>query len=96
MMLGTPLAAIAPMVWYGVLFVGIGLVLVFAIKGNWFARINAFLADVRAELKKVSWPSWPELRSATWVVIISTILLAVVVVVVDILLNLVLRPLISH
>ena len=95
-MLGTPLVAVAAIVWYAVLFVGIGLVLFMAIKGNWFARVNAFLADVRAELKKVSWPSWPELRSATWVVIVSTVLVTVFVVIVDILLNLALRRFITR
>ena len=95
-MLGTPLVAVAAIVWYAVLFVGIGLVLILAIKGNWFVRINAFLADVRAELKKVSWPSWPELRSATWVVIVSTVLVTVFVVLVDIVLDQLLRPLITR
>jgi preprotein translocase subunit SecE len=95
-MLGTPLVAVGAIVWYAVLFVGLGLVLFMAIKGNWFARINAFFADVRAELKKVSWPSWPELRSATWVVIVSTVLVTVFIVIVDFVLDKVLRPLITR
>jgi preprotein translocase subunit SecE len=95
-MLGSPLVAVAPIVWYVVLFIGLGLVLFLAIKNNWFVRINAFLADVRAELKKVSWPSWPELRSATWVVIISTVMLTVFVVFVDFVLDKVLRPLFTR
>ena len=81
------LGAIGATVWYAVLIGGIVVLLVLAIRGNWFVRINAFLAEVRAELKKVSWPSKGELRSATGVVIVSTALVTVFVVVVDFLLN---------
>jgi len=53
--------------------------------------MQAFLADVRAELKKVSWPTWGELRSATAVVIVSTLLVTVFIVVVDFVLDKILR-----
>ena len=32
-----------------------------------------FLKEVRSELKKVTWPSWPEVRSTTIVVIATTV-----------------------
>jgi preprotein translocase SecE subunit len=35
--------------------------------------------EVRAELKKVTWPTWVELVSSTVVVIITSILFAVVI-----------------
>ena len=90
-MLGVPLVAVSVSVWHGVLIVGIVVVLVLAIRGNWFVRINAFLSDVRAELKKVSWPSKAELWSATGVVIVSTALMTVFVVFVDFVLDKIMR-----
>ena len=33
--------------------------------GGWFRRAGSFLASVRAEAKKVSWPSRDELNKAT-------------------------------
>ena len=32
-------------------------------------KINQFLGDVRSEMDKVSWPTWDELRSSTYVVL---------------------------
>lgn len=32
-----------------------------------------FLKEVRSELKKVTWPSWPEVQSTTIVVIATTV-----------------------
>ncbi|MBN1916457.1 MAG: preprotein translocase subunit SecE [Verrucomicrobia bacterium] len=82
-----PLVAVSSLVWYVVLLVGAIGLLALAIRNNWFVRIQAFLADVRAELKKVSWPTWPELRSATAVVIVSTLVVTVFIVLVDLVLS---------
>ena len=87
MMLGALVVAITSMVWSVVLIVVVLVLLGLAIRGNWFVRTNVFLADVRAELKKVSWPSKGELWNATGVVIFSTTLVAVFVVFVDIVLE---------
>jgi len=86
-MLGVPLVAVSATVWYVLLIVGILVVLALAIRGNWFVRINEFLSEVRAELKKVSWPSKEELWSATGVVIGATVLVALFVVFVDFVLD---------
>ncbi|MBL7198198.1 MAG: preprotein translocase subunit SecE [Candidatus Omnitrophica bacterium] len=40
-------------------------------------RIPKFFSEVKQELKKVSWSSRQELLGATWVVIATTIFLAV-------------------
>jgi preprotein translocase subunit SecE len=40
-------------------------------KVKWYKRFWAFLKDARAELRKVTWPSWAEVRSTTIVVILS-------------------------
>ncbi|HYA49336.1 MAG TPA: preprotein translocase subunit SecE [Burkholderiales bacterium] len=42
-------------------------------KIRWYKRFGNFLKDVRAELKKVTWPSRAEVTSTTIVVIAATI-----------------------
>jgi len=42
-------------------------------KNRWYKRIVPFLKEVRAEIKKVTWPSRSEIYSTTIVVIIATI-----------------------
>jgi preprotein translocase subunit SecE len=42
-------------------------------KARWYKRLLSFLRDVRAELKKVTWPSRNEVYSTTIVVIIATV-----------------------
>jgi preprotein translocase subunit SecE len=42
-------------------------------KTKWYRRIGPFLKEVRAEMKKVTWPSRNEVYSTTIVVIIATL-----------------------
>jgi len=42
-------------------------------KKIWYKRFLNFLKDVKAELKKVTWPSRAEVTSTTIVVIIATV-----------------------
>jgi len=42
-------------------------------KMRWYKRILPFFREVRAELKKVTWPSKNEVYSTTLVVIIATL-----------------------
>jgi preprotein translocase subunit SecE len=42
-------------------------------KEKWYRRFISFLREVRAELKKVTWPSRNEVYSTTIVVIFATI-----------------------
>jgi preprotein translocase subunit SecE len=42
-------------------------------KIRWYRRLGNFLKEVRAELKKVTWPSRTEVYSTTIVVIAATI-----------------------
>ena len=37
-----------------------------------FRELRTFLSEVKAELKKVTWPGFPEVRSTTIVVIATT------------------------
>jgi len=42
-------------------------------KEKWYKRFIPFLKEVKAELRKVTWPSKNEVRSTTIVVILATI-----------------------
>ena len=46
-------------------------------------RSSEFLRDVRAELRKVSWPSWEDLRRSTGVITIIVILIGLLIGVMD-------------
>ena len=43
---------------------------------GWPARSKSFLGDVRAELKRVSWPTWAQVRATTGVVLVTVALFA--------------------
>jgi len=45
-------------------------------KEKWYRRIIPFLKEVRAEIKKVTWPSRNEVYSTTIVVILATLFFA--------------------
>ena len=42
-----------------------------------FNKLSQFLDDVKFEMSKVSWPTWEELRSSTYVVLSLSMLLIV-------------------
>ena len=45
---------------------------------RFFAGIGKFMKDVRAELKKVIWPSWGELRVYTIAVLVAMVGIGVI------------------
>ena len=47
-------------------------------------RIQRFFRETMGELRKVSWPTWPEARNLTIVVIIVLVVMAVFLYLVDI------------
>ena len=51
----------------------------------WYKRFIVFLRDVKAEIKKVTWPSKNEVYSTTVVVIIATIFFGIYLYLLDIL-----------
>lgn len=59
------------------------------------AKVGKFLGQVKAELKKVAWPSREELISSTIVVLVSTLMLAVFIGICDLVLSRVINFLIS-
>jgi preprotein translocase subunit SecE len=55
--------------------------------GSWPERTKSYIEDVRAEMRRVSWPSWPQVRATTGVVIAAVFLFAGYFAVVDALVN---------
>ncbi len=50
--------------------------------GKW-TEFTSFLRDVRAEMRKVVWPSWKEVKVTTGVVIVATFLFGLFFFIVD-------------
>ena len=46
---------------------------------SWLGRVVEFLRDVQGEIRKVTWPSWDELKKATTVIVLFVILLGLVI-----------------
>jgi len=46
-------------------------------------KVKSYLAETRVELKKVTWPNKQELKDATRVVVVASILLAIFIGIVD-------------
>ena len=57
---------------------------------GWFNRTVAFIVSVRDELKKVTWPTRPELVKATRMIIIFSIVLGLTIGLLDWLLQVIL------
>jgi preprotein translocase subunit SecE len=57
---------------------------------GWFHRTTAFLVSVREELKKVTWPTRPELVKATRMIIVLSIILGLTIGLLDWLLQVIL------
>ena len=52
--------------------------------GGWFTRARVFLADVRAEMSRVTWPGGREVRATTVVVILTSMLFGVYLYIIDV------------
>ena len=57
---------------------------------GWFHRSAGFLTAVREELKKVTWPTRPELVKATRMIVVLSILLGITIGLMDYVLQLIL------
>lgn len=42
-------------------------------------RTAGYVRDVRAEVRKVTWPTWPDLRRTTVVVVIFVIIIGLII-----------------
>jgi preprotein translocase subunit SecE len=49
----------------------------------WPAQTKSYFEDVKAEMRRVSWPTWPQVRATTGVVIAAVFLFAAYFAVVD-------------
>jgi len=56
---------------------------------NFIEKTKRFLREVKAEMSKVTWPTWVELKGSTILVIIVSIIFAVYVGAVDMILTLI-------
>ncbi len=52
-----------------------------------FKKAKEFINGVVFEMKKVSWPSWPELKGSTLVVLVLSLLLAIFLFLIDTILS---------
>jgi preprotein translocase SecE subunit len=57
---------------------------------GWFHRSAGFITSVREELKKVTWPTRPELVKATRMIVVMSIILGLTIGLMDWLLQLIL------
>ena len=49
----------------------------------WVGRTRQYTAEVVEELKKVTWPDWPQLKSATFVIIIFVLIVSLIIWIMD-------------
>jgi preprotein translocase subunit SecE len=50
---------------------------------GWPEQTRTYIEEVQAEMRRVSWPSWPQVRATTGVVIAAVFLFAAYFAVVD-------------
>jgi preprotein translocase subunit SecE len=50
---------------------------------GWPEQTKTYIEEVKAEMRRVSWPSWPQVRATTGVVIVAVFLFAGYFAVVD-------------
>ena len=53
-------------------------------RGNFFAESKGFLEESWAELRKVTWPDYDQLKNATLVVLLFVILISIVIWLMDV------------
>ena len=46
-------------------------------------KLQDFMDGVQQEFKKISWPTWEELKSSTWVVLGMSALIAIILFILD-------------
>ena len=53
-------------------------------RGNFFVETKTFLEESWTELRKVTWPDYPQLKNATLVVLLFVVLISVVIWLMDV------------
>ncbi|MBV8550894.1 MAG: preprotein translocase subunit SecE [Acidobacteriaceae bacterium] len=62
---------------------------------GWPQRTKSYIDEVKAEMRRVSWPSWKQVRATTGVVIAAVFLFAAYFAVVDTVVNSVINKIIN-
>ena len=62
---------------------------------NWYSRATEFLKEVRAELKRTTWPAWKEVQGTTTVVIVTVFIFSIFLGIVDLALSNLLQRLLA-
>ncbi len=62
---------------------------------GWPEQTKTYIEEVQAEMRRVSWPSWPQVRATTGVVIAAVFLFAAYFAVIDAVVNAGITKLIS-
>jgi preprotein translocase subunit SecE len=63
---------------------------------SWPQQTKSYIEEVRAEMRRVSWPSWKQVRATTGVVIAAVFLFAAYFTVVDNIVNTVVTRVINY
>jgi preprotein translocase subunit SecE len=51
---------------------------------NIVQKTRDYTSEVVDEMKKVTWPDWPQLRSATWVIILFVMIVSAIIFTMDV------------
>ncbi len=62
---------------------------------GWPQRTKSYIDEVKGEMRRVSWPTWKQVRATTGVVIVSVFLFAAYFFVVDTIVNTVITKIIN-
>ena len=62
---------------------------------SWPQRTKSYIDEVKAEMRRVSWPSWKQVRATTGVVIAAVFLFAAYFAVVDTVVNSIITKIIN-
>jgi preprotein translocase subunit SecE len=52
--------------------------------GGFLQGVVAYLREVRAEVRKVSWPTWDDLRRTTLIIIVFVIVIGIIIGLMDV------------
>jgi preprotein translocase subunit SecE len=63
---------------------------------SWPQQTKSYIEEVRAEMRRVSWPSWKQVRATTGIVIAAVFLFAVYFAIVDNIVNVVVTRIINY
>lgn len=63
---------------------------------GWPQQTKSYIEEVQAEMRRVTWPTWPQVRATTGVVIAAVFLFAFYFWVVNAIVNTVITAIIDH